>query len=385
MTTGSGKKTSKAGKAPASRSRRKKVVSKAPAPAEIDKAKMAAFFSAAGPDDSTPDLVKEPAEVEEVKKTDLKESVTQALVEPTAAPVAENGPADDSEVVAKEPENDEIVVAAEPADVITTDSDKRDDSDNENAKTLMTTTSPAAGSDSNSGTFGVLPMIVVLVVLAFFWFYYVTLAPLKKAAVTKVEQGKTEISVLISRIGSLEAEVVRLKAKLVVFEKAALKPKPKKITEKVTVPAKSGVVVEKKPVVKPVVESKPAVKAVAKDSQAPAAVVKKDSSFDKAPVPFWRQMKRGPLAQQPRKKVKPAVKAPAVKVDSFSKAPKPFWLKPRVKPGAAKVKKEEKISAPSVVKVVPKAKKITAKQELVSAPALDPSFEKAPKPFWLKD
>ena len=369
MTTGSGKKTSKTGKAPASRGRRKKVVAKAPVPAEIDKQKMAAFFSAAGLDNSSPDSVKETAEVEEAKETVSEESGAQLAAESAAASVAENGPADESEPAVKEPENDETVVVAEPADAVATDSDNRDDSDNEKGEIVMTTTSKSTGGGSDSGSFSVLPMVFGLTVLALFWFYYISSAPLKTAAEARVEQGKAEISVLMSKIKGLEAEVARLRAKLVVFEKAA--HQAKKLTGKVSAPVKRGVVAGEKA----------AAKAVSKDAQVPAAAIKKDPSFDKAPVPFWRQMQRGPLTQ-PRKEVKPAVKeTPAAKGDSFSKAPKPFWLKPRVKPEAAKVKKEVKISAPPAAKAVSKI----GKEEPASAPALDPSFKKAPKPFWLKD
>ncbi len=306
MTTGSGKKAPKISKAPARHGQRKKIVAKAPAPVEIDKEKMAAFFSAAGADNSAPNSEKETIEV---------------------------------------------VV---PTDTIATDKN----SDNEKGEAVGTSIPPTTSGGSDSGSYSVLPMVFVLAVLALFWFYYISSTPLKKAAVAQFEQGKVKISALMSRIGILEAEVVRLKAKRVVFEKAS--QKPKKITKKVVTPVKSGVVV--------------------KGSSVPAT----DSSFDKAPIPFWQQMKRGSLAQ-PRKEMKPAVKTPVVKVDSFNKAPKPFWLKPRVKPEAAKVKKEVKLPAPPAAKVAPKPKKLTVKHEPDSAPVLDPSFKKAPKPFWLKD
>ncbi len=355
MTTGSGKKTSKTGKAPISRGRRKKVVDKAPVPAEIDKQKMAAFFSAAGLDEPTPDVVKEPVETEakETEKIVPKESGEPLVAESAASLVNESGSVDESEPVTVELKNDEAVVVAEPADVAVSDSVIRDDGNNDKGKTAMTTTSPATGGGSDS--IGILSMVFVLAVLALFWFYYISSAPLKTAAVVQVEQGKAEISALMLKIKGLEAEVAGLKTELVVFEKAAL----------------AG--------------EKAVAKVAPKDGQTSAVVIKKDSSFDKAPVPFWRQMKRGPLAQQTLKKVNPVVKAPALKVDSFSKAPKPFWLNKRVKPEAVKVEKEIKISAPPAAKAVPQAKKITAQQEPASNSALDPSFEKAPKPFWLKN
>ncbi|MCD6430562.1 MAG: hypothetical protein J7L57_05005 [Deltaproteobacteria bacterium] len=357
MTTGSGKKTSKTGKASISRGRRKKVVDKAPVPAEIDKQKMAAFFSVAGLDEPTPDVVKEPVETE-AKETEKiivsKESGEPLVAESAASLVNESGSADESEPVTVELENNEAIVVAEPVGVAASDSVIRDAGNNEkNGKTAMTTTSPV--TDGGSDSIGILSMVFVLAVLALFWFYYISSAPLKSAAVVQVEQGKAEISALMSKIKGLEAEVAGLKTELVVFEKAAL----------------AG--------------GKAVVKVVPKGGQTSAVVIKKDSSFDKAPVPFWRQMKRGPLAQQTLKKVKPEVKAPALKVDSFSKAPKPFWLNKRVKPEAVKVEKEIKISAPPAAKAVPQAKKITAQQEPASNSALDPSFEKAPKPFWLKN
>ena len=378
MTTASGKKTPKTGKAPARRTQRKKTVEKAPAPVEIDKQKMAAFFSAAGVKETpskpekkpvkvsvkeyVKESVKEPVKVEDIKKVVPEKSEEQLPVKltptPTATPVAESTPAKESPVAAKKPEKVETKVVAAPTATSVTESEN---SDSEKGETVMTTSSPATGGGSGSGSFSILPMLFVLAALAVCWFYYVSSVPLKKAAVAQVEQGKAEISVLMSKVKVLETEVTKLRIKLGLFEKAAVKAKTS---------AKKGVVAGKK--------------AAPKGESVPA--VKKDSSFDKAPIPFWRQMKRrGPLTQKSLKKVKSVVETPAVKVDSFSKAPKPFWLKPRVKPATAKVKKEVKISAPPAAKTSPKTKKIAAKQAPASVPALDPSFKKAPKPFWVKD
>lgn len=376
MTTANGKKTPKTpktGKAPVSRGRRKKVVAKAPAPAEIDKQKMAAFFSAAGLDKTAPDSVTETETVEVVgiEKSDLKESGKPSPAEPTSTPVVESEPVI-KEPVAKESENDEVVAIAKPVEVTATVSDNSDDSDNnsEKGEILMTTTEKPTAGGSGSGSYNLLPMFAVLLLIALFWLYYISSTPLKKAAEARVEQGKAEISVLMSKVKGLEAEVSNLKMKLVLFEKAAMKWKNAAVqATRESAQAKRGVVSVKK------VE----VKAISKDKPMAATAVKKDPSFDKAPTPFWRNMKpRGSLIKQPVKKVKPEVKTPAVKVDSFSKAPKPFWLTPRVKPTVAKTKKQVIISAPPAAKAAPQ-------QKPASAPALDLSFDKAPKPFWLKD
>ena len=393
MTTASGKKTPKTGKAPARRGQRKKVIEKAPTPVEIDKQKMAAFFSAAGLEETPakpgeklvkapvkvkeaaafkepvnetveepvkePVKVKEPIKVEETKKVVSKKSVVQPPAKPIPTPVAESIPVEEAPPAAKKPEKIEAVAAAAPAVMIVTESK---DSDSKKGETPMTTTAPATSGGSNSGSFSILPMLVILAALAVCWFYYVSSVPLKKAAIVQVEQGKTEISVLSAKIKTLEAEVTRLGVKLGIFEKAAVKAKAS---------AKKGVAVVKK--------------AAPKTVSTPAAV-KQDPSFDKAPIPFWQQMKsRGSLIQKSQKNVRPVLETPAVKVDSFSKAPKPFWLKPRVKPAAAKVKKEVKISAPPVIKAAPKVKKTATNQEPAAAPVFDPSFKKAPKPFWIKD
>ncbi len=373
MTTGSGKKISKTGKAPSSRGRRKKVIDKAPVPAEIDKEKMAAFFSAAGLNEPDSDTAKVPVELEEVEKTVLKESGESLVTESAPSLDKASGPLAESQPVTADLKNDETVVVAEPADVVATDSVVCDAGNIEKAKTAMTTTSSAPGGGSDSGSISILSMVFMLAVLALFWFYYISSAPLKKAAVVQFDQGPAEISALMSKIKGLEAEVAGLKTKLVVFDRTV--KKLEKSTVKVGTSVKKGALTGEKAVVK----------MVPKDGQTSSVVIEKDSSFDKVPVPFWRQMKHGPLAQQALKKVKPVAQAPLVKVDSFSKAPKPFWLKRRVKPEVAKVEKEIKISASPVVKAVPQAKKITVKQESASSSALDPSFRKAPKPFWLKD
>ncbi|MCD6533052.1 MAG: hypothetical protein J7L25_03095 [Deltaproteobacteria bacterium] len=380
MTTANGKKTPKnpkTGKAPVSRGRRKKVVAKAPAPAEIDKQKMAAFFSAAGLDKTAPDSG---TEVESVavkgsKKSEPAESGKPVLVESTSVPAAA------SEPPAKEPENAEVAAIAKSVEVSATAGDNPDDIDNnsEKGETLMATTEKTTTAGSGSGSYNLLPMFAVLLLIALFWLYYISSTPLKKAAEVQVEQGKAEISVLMAKVKGLEAEVAGLKIKLVLFEKAAMKWKNAAVQAvKASAQVKRGVVSVKK--VK--------VKAISKDKPKAATAVKKGSSFDKAPIPFWRNMNlrpSGSLIKPPVKKVKPEVKAPAVKVDSFSKAPKPFWLTPRVKPTVAKTKKQVIISAPPAAKAASQAKKRVTQQKPASAPILGSSFDKAPKPFWLKD
>ncbi len=353
MTTGNGKKTPKtpkSGKASASRSRRKKIVDKAPA--AVDKEKMAAFFSAAGIDssvsDSAPDSVKETAEV----------TVATAVESEVPAEI-------EAEVVKAGPGNDEELVPESESEVPS-------DSDGEKGEALMTTTPKASGDGSGSGSLNMLSIVFVLVVLALFWFYFISSVPLQKAAEVQVKQGKAEISALTSRVKSLETENSNLKSNLEQLKKAALKWK--RASKKVSAPVTIGLL--------------PAKKAAPHAQLAPATATKLDSSFDKAPIHFWKKMKRrGSLIQKSPENVKPKVQAPAVKVDSFSRAPKPFWLTPRrVKPTAVKVKKQVIITAPRAAKCPPcKYKKTTAKQESALNPALDPSFKKAPKPFWLKD
>ena len=385
MTTTNGKKTPKptktpkTGKAPASRGRRKKLVAKAPVPAEIDKQKMAAFFSAAGLDKTAPDsvAVTETVEVVGIEKSDLKKSGKPSPVEPISTPAGESEPLI-KKPVAKKFENDEVAAIAKSVEVIATASDNSEDGDNnsEEGETLITTTVKSIAGGSGSGSYNLLPMFAVLLFIALFWFYYISSTPLKKAAEARVEQGKAEISVLMSKVKGLETEISRLKIKLVLFEKAAMKWKNAAVqAAKASAQAKRGVVSVKK------VE----VKAITKDKLV-ATVAKKGSSFDKAPIPFWRNMKpRGSLIKQSSKKVKPAVKTPPVEVDSFSKAPKPFWLTPRVKPVVVKAKKQVIISAPPAAKAVSQVKKTAAQQKPASAPVLGSSFDKAPKPFWLKD
>ena len=264
MTTGSGKKTSKTGKAPTSRSRRKKVVEKAPVPVAIDKQKMAAFFSAAGLDSSVPDSVKESDEVAEAKEIALKESETLLPAEPVTATVTESGSVDEAEPVTAESEKDETVTVDEPADVVVADSEN---SNNKKDQTAVTATSPATGGGSDS--FSILFMVFVLAVLALLWFYYISSAPLKNEVVARVEQGKVEIPAQMSKINGLEAEVTRLRAQLAVFEKAAKKRQDS--TVKVSPPVKRGTLAGEK--------------TAPGDAQASSVVTKKDPSFDKALLP----------------------------------------------------------------------------------------------------
>ena len=381
MTTGSGKKTpktQKSGKASTSRGRRKKVVDKAPSPALIDKEKMAAFFSAAGIDNPAAAPLKEPesSAVEVVKEVETKADKAVLAAAATIATVAEHDVPVKSEVPL------EVVEASSVNDtgevVPESDSGALESIDNQNdseGETPMMTTPKVSGNGSGSGSFNMLSMFFILVVMALFWFYFISSTPLQKAAEVQVQQKQAEISVLTTKIQSLEAENSTLQNKLNILEKVMLKWKK----EVKPAPVSTPVTVGKLPLKQSVIKAAPKVQA------AVSPELKRDPSFDKAPIPFWRNMKpRGSLIKQPCKKVKPAVTTPALKVDSFSRAPKPFWLTPRVKPTTAKAEKEVVISAPPTLKCPCKAKRLSPGQDPVSAPALDSSFDKAPIPFWLK-
>ncbi len=358
MTTGSGKKTPKspkAGKAPASRSRRKKIVDKAPA--AIDKEKMAAFFSAAGIDS---------------KEGEPKKSGAALAAEVSVATAA-----------ASTPPAEVVVEVAEPSPVDDVSEVAPEKGSKDPGETLMKIPSEASGNGSGSGSSNMLSMYSVLLLLAFFWFYFISSSPLHKAAQVKVKQGEVAISALASKVQGLKIENRNLKNRLQRLEQVA--HKWKKAARKGNTPVTVGILPAKKRVIETAPKAQPAIsiKPVTKPVVKPAA--KKDPSFDKAPIPFWRNMKpRGSLIKSTPVKVKPVVKVPAAKVDSFSRAPKPFWLTPRVKPAAVKAKKQVIITAPPAVKCPCTYKSATTKKEPATTPALDPSFEKAPKPFWLK-
>ena len=237
---------------------------------------------------------------------------------------------------------------------------------------------PASGGGDNGGGFSLIFLCLVLGAIIAGWLFYIAGHPrevknansqlvatsvvqLQEARVIKQRVAELEalVSCLQARVEKLES-VIRLAAskkaaksvsKLVIegrekkakvsaaassFSKA---PVPfwrqdrfrhpgwqgkKPVTP--VAPGKSPKVVPAPvPAPKPIVVKKsvPAVKA------APSAV---SSSFDKAPVPFWRQegfnspQSRARSFLANKKADQPAVQAPQGG-DSFSKAPKPFWEK----------------------------------------------------------
>ena len=309
----SGSPASKTAKRAKSTGERNKVLTKSPVAGEIDKEKMAAFFSAGG--------LKEPVATEEkVKPEKTKPEPVAAVVPETPAPVppVEKQPQLEVKVAEVLPE---VAVSEIPvAKVVEKDRNLKDQNlEKKKGEIKMTTTEPVKSSSKDSGSISILPIFVILFCMAVFWFYYISSAPLQKAASTMVEQGQTQILKLEKKVKSLQAVIAGLQAEL-------------KTQQNQTV----------------------AVKKVA-----PAKTVK-DSSFDKAPVPFWRNYQH-PHAKQLKKlnrnKKSPAVKAPAAKVDSFSKAPVPFWRKANGAQPEAKVK---------------------------DGAHHDSSFDKAPIPFWRK-
>jgi len=287
--------TAKSVKGSGAGSERKKVVVKNPKVGEIDKEKMAAFFSAVG--------LKEPA---------LSEKSESVAPVPAEAP-----PAAVENVAAAEPETPPAVEVEKPivtdpvpeAEVVVTSSPQPENNNlkEEKGEIEMTTTETAETSSkkSSSGSFSTMPLFIILLCLAAFWFYYISSAPLKNAAAVKVEPSQTKLQLLESQVKTLQAEVGVLQAKLAALQCPAREAKVKKA------------VPEKAPV--------------------------RDASFDKAPTPFWRTMEH-PHAEQLQKSRENRAAAATVKtekVDSFSKAPVPFWRKAETKNGVSTKKGTE--------------------------------------------
>lgn len=304
---------------------RSKVVVKSPVASEIDKEKMAAFFSAGG--------LKEPVAVEKVK-SEPAATVAQPPESPApVAPVVEK-PQPEVKAVKEVPKKitPEVKVPkvnapkVSGATVVNEDQKpKKQNLKEKEGENKMATTEPVKSSTEDSGSISILPIFVILFCMAAFWFYYISSAPLQKAAATMVEQGQTQILKLEKKVKSLQSVIAGLQADLQKLESSS-RPQP-------VIPAKKAV----------------------------KGVTIKGSSFDKAPVPFWRNYKH-PSAKQLGKlsqnKKSSAVQAPGAKVDSFSKAPVPFWRKTTGTQSAAKVKDGKKPHGSS--------------------------FDKAPVPFWRK-
>ncbi len=290
---------------------RSKVVVKSPVAGEIEKEKMAAFFSAGG--------LKEPVGAANKTKLEPVASVTpKAPVPPLekkidSVKVAEELPAVTVQEVP--------VTKAVNEDQNSENQDLKEQNSEEKGEIKMTASEPVKSSSKDTGSISILPIFVILFCMAAFWFYYISSAPLQKATATKAEQGQTQILKLEKQVKGLQAVIAGLQAELKVAQSLGQQNQ-----------------------------------AAAVKKAAPAKKVK-DSSFDKAPVPFWRNYQH-PHAKQLEKlnrdEKSPAVKAPTAKVDSFSKAPVPFWREAKGAQPAAKVKH------------------------------LDSSFDKAPIPFWRK-
>ena len=214
----------------------------------------------------------------------------------------------------------EVAVASPPSEAENIKEEKKGEIEMTTTETAETTS-----QKSDSSSFSTLPLFVVLFCLAAFWFYYISAVPIKKAAAVQVEQSQTKIQYLEAQVKTLQAQIGVLQAKLAALSSPAREIKVKK-----------AVAVKAPP---------------------------KGSSFDKAPIPFWRTMQHphtGQLQKSQQKRV-PAATAKAENVDSFSKAPVPFWRKAAV--GNKGVQAE---------------KGADVKKNQSS------SFDKAPIPFWRK-
>ena len=316
-------KSDKAVNKPAKRSvggERGKIVSQTPTVSEIDKEKMAAFFSAGGLEPPAP------------KKVD-SESVPAAGASEESPVVESKTESVATTAKAAEIKNVKTAVEAE----IKEPAPEKQNLPEEKGELEMTTVAivQTSAKDSNSDSFNTLPIFAVLIFMAAFWLYYISAAPSQKVAAVQVKQSQSSILTLEKKVQILQVEVAALQNKLAGLQNSVHKSpvKSQSVTVKKAVPAK------------PV----------------------KDSSFDKAPIPFWRNFKH-PHTQSmnksqakkvaPSKAVPVAKIAPAAKVDSFSKAPVPFWRQADTGQSAAKAKE--------------------------GSAHHDSSFDKAPIPFWRK-
>jgi len=314
-TVKSGSPAGKTAKRAKAAGERRKVVAKSPVAGEIDKEKMAAFFSAGG--------LKEPAAAAEKVKPDPAAVVTLETPVPVSPVEKKTEPevkaaADQPAVTTPEVTVPKVVNENQSPE----NQDLKEQNLEEKGETKMTTSAPVKSSSKDSGGISILPIFVVLFCMAAFWLYYISSAPLQKTAVTTVEQEQTQIQKLEKKIKNLQAIISGLQAKLKAAQSSTQQNQ-----------------------------------AAAVKKEVPAKTVK-DSSFDKAPIPFWRNYQH-PHAKQleklNRNKKSSAVKAPAAQVDSFSKAPVPFWRK---------------------------AKGTQPEAEVKAGAHHDSSFDKAPIPFW---
>jgi len=324
-------KTAKGGevvKKPAKRSgggERDSFIGQAKKVPEVDREKMAAFFSAGGLDSPEPKKAELPA----AKKA-----------EPAAAPVKASGK-DSATVGESKTETAAVtteVTAADKAEKVPEAKSTVSVPEKQNLKKgkgeiemAVNETAQTAAKGSKSESFNTLPIFAVLIFMAAFWLYYISAAAPQKTPAAQVKQSQSQISVLEKEVQTLRAEVALLQSKLADMQKSVRQS-----------PVKPQAAAAKKAAkVKPV----------------------KDSSFDKAPIPFWRNYQH-PHAKQMEKmkqnRKSAAVKPVPAKVDSFSKAPVPFWRK-------AKGSQESE----SAAKVKDGARH-------------DSSFDKAPIPFWRK-
>ncbi len=270
-------------KRPDAGSERKKMVVKNPKASEVDKDKMAAFFSAAGLKETVP--VEKPVPVTPaVVPAPSAEARVVVADEPEAPAVA----VEKTIIEAQVPEA-EVAVASPPSETENIKEEIKGEIEMTTTETAETTS-----QKSDSSSFSTMPLFVVLFCLAAFWFYYISAAPIKKAAAVQVEQSQTKIQSLEAQVKTLQTQIDVLQAKL-----AAL-----------SIPVREVKVKQ------------------AATTKAPP----KDASFDKAPIPFWRTMQH-PHAEQLQKSQQKRVSAATAKsekVDSFSKAPVPFWRKAAV-------------------------------------------------------
>ncbi|MBN2705466.1 MAG: hypothetical protein JXR89_03375 [Deltaproteobacteria bacterium] len=343
MTTKSGKKAFKNSKSAGSGS---KVAAPTPLHPEIDKQKMAAFFSAAGLEGKS-DVVDSLKE-EEVVVTETETEPVSAVPQDSLSMTEKIGPAS----AERDEETESPVSFSEPAAPGTGENDTSveivnvvdacagNDNASEKGDELMSIADSgnmAKGvSCSESCSFNLLPVFFILLVAALFWFYYI--------ASTSHEH----------------SEFSRLRFQPAVSENEnnehALRP------EKFT-PASQGVEMAVGP---------------AQRSGGDGGVAVKDPSFMRAPLPFWQNRK--PCPEFRIQTVTPiAEKQKVENVDSFSRAPVPFWRK-----GKAAVKTIPGLTAASPELTAPSSGPFLSELKS-SAVSMDPSFQRAPKPFWKKN
>ncbi|HDS15864.1 MAG TPA: hypothetical protein ENN66_04485 [Proteobacteria bacterium] len=284
MTTKSGKKVFKNSKSGSSGS---KVAAQAPLQPEIDKQKMAAFFSAAGLKGKSEMDGRLKVETVVIKETAVEpasvapEEKLLSMTETTGPSAAREEEAENS-ISFPEPlgtdENETFLETANAADGPAENDDASEKGD-ERMSTADSGNIAKGVSHSGSCSFNLLPVVFILLLAALFWFYYLA----------STSQEHPEFS--------------RLRSQSAVPE-----------NEDIITPG------------------------LRRENSMPA--MQKDPSFMRAPIPFWQH--RQPCSALSTQMVAPAAEKPKVEnVDSFSRAPVPFWHKKK-----AAVKLTPELTAP---------------------------------------